>query len=246
MSSSFTITSAITTTTSNDNNNNNPETTHNNNNKRNDGTNNPLLQILNEYYSTTSNSNQQSTLDQLLTRSICSFQFEEASKLLDDSTTKLQWTQPHYAFFFAIISSGPFPILKKMLDLGVNPNMTLENGETPLHVAANFVQNEEITRLLLERGANPNLRNINGKTARDIAIIINNKKFQHALDGFLSNNTSTSLLDEPIPQTCSYCGKISTTTITCNLCKLVNYCNSDCEKKHAIHHVIDCTKANGI
>jgi len=65
----------------------------------------------------------------------------------------------HYAAM-----NGSAALVKRLLDMGANPNVqTVPFQERPLHLAANAGK-ISVVKVLLEYGANPNAKNQNGHT----------------------------------------------------------------------------------
>lgn len=70
-----------------------------------------------------------------------------------------------------ILVSGNKPnisIVKLLIKLGANVNMQKERGNTALHAAIHY-RNQEIADLLIKHGALENIKNNMGKTPRDVA-----------------------------------------------------------------------------
>ena len=70
---------------------------------------------------------------------------------------------------FEIVSSGAWPFLKKFLQLGVDPNILNERGDTLLHAALE-TGNEEPIRILLNAGADPHRKNRSGLTPLELLL----------------------------------------------------------------------------
>ncbi len=74
--------------------------------------------------------------------------------------------------FFAIQTNNA-DMLKELLEDGVDPNQTQEDGSTPLHIALGVQENQGgifgMVRLLLDHGANPNQPDNDGYTPMNVA-----------------------------------------------------------------------------
>ncbi|CAI7614662.1 unnamed protein product [Penicillium pancosmium] len=68
------------------------------------------------------------------------------------------------------VACGSLEIVKKLLDWGIDPNFSLPNGRTPLHIAANR-DNVEITELLIQNGSATTNMDIMNYTPLDDAVI---------------------------------------------------------------------------
>lgn len=66
------------------------------------------------------------------------------------------------------VGRGEMSLVRRLLDMGVDPNATVE-GRTPLMVAAEHGYTDMV-QLLLERGADANAKNEAGQTAGEIAL----------------------------------------------------------------------------
>jgi ankyrin repeat protein len=68
---------------------------------------------------------------------------------------------------------GPLDCVKKLLEMGVDPNVVDELGRAPLHLAAQAGY-REVVKLLLDYGADPNLRDGRGRTPLHYAVVRDN------------------------------------------------------------------------
>ena len=91
-----------------------------------------------------------------------------------------------------IAKSGNKYELADLVALGVHPEMTGDNLETALHVAAS-AGNIEIINALAGMGANMNAQNTNGETALHLAAFHNNKS---AIKELILNGASTLIKDK--------------------------------------------------
>lgn len=83
------------------------------------------------------------------------------------------WTPLHYA-----AQAENTQILKIILDFGGNPNAVDFEGATPLHIAGDL-SNEDNIAYLIQAGADPSIRNNFSVKAYDICI---NRGHQRALE----------------------------------------------------------------
>lgn len=66
------------------------------------------------------------------------------------------------------VSAGSLPILKKLLDLGADPNLPQQQGVLPIHSACHMGR-IDMVEVLIEHGAKLNLPSSDGKTVLDYA-----------------------------------------------------------------------------
>jgi ankyrin repeat protein len=55
-----------------------------------------------------------------------------------------------------------------LLDLGANPNLVQNWGNTPMHVAASTICSREILQMLLDAGGDVDLKNEHGESVLDV------------------------------------------------------------------------------
>lgn len=107
-------------------------------------------------------------------------------------------------------------ILRLLLKHGAKPDIADEEGNTPLHFAAQR-GTEELAKFLLTLGANPYVRNLQGFVPYEICT--NDEVRAHFC-------------------VCPCCKKPG--VILCQTCQVVKYCDVECQKKDFLNHKKNC------
>ena len=81
-------------------------------------------------------------------------------------------SQPEYSTFLALCRSRDATpeSIQEFIDLRSDVNAKAENGDTPLHMAAEYNKNPEVITTLIKAGAEVNAKNMFGRTALDNTI----------------------------------------------------------------------------
>ena len=103
---------------------------------------------------------------------------------------------------FEAAKSGSPEEIESLLEAEANPNATDEYGNTPLHFAADYNSNLEVTKALLDKGADPNATDNVGHTPLHFAARYNSPEVTEALlEGGADPNATTEYGNTPLQHT---------------------------------------------
>jgi hypothetical protein len=74
----------------------------------------------------------------------------------------------HAAVIYPINGKADVELVKKLVEMGANPNLTDAQGNTPLHIALGWRKNNPIAELLIAHGADLRIKNDAGNSAEDL------------------------------------------------------------------------------
>ncbi len=97
-----------------------------------------------------------SSLD--LVRSIDSENYDKVNKIIMSGTSINSTGKEGITPVLWCLHTNNYIGLKKLLDLGADPNLASENGYSPVYFAAGFRKDSIFLQILLEHGGNPNSR----------------------------------------------------------------------------------------
>ena len=111
---------------------------------------------------------------------------------------------------------------------GIDVDCQDNKGVTPLHIASDMGK-EEYVQMLLAHGADISCKTLEGKTALDCAQEKNLLKIVALLEAAKTR--------------CEACFKLNQSS-WCGICKVVYYCNRECQRKHWPLHKEKCAKVD--
>uniref|UniRef100_A0A0K0F903 ANK_REP_REGION domain-containing protein n=1 Tax=Strongyloides venezuelensis TaxID=75913 RepID=A0A0K0F903_STRVS len=180
--------------------------------------------------------------------------FNEVVKMLLSKGTHIDIrTKDNYTALHVAVQNNKPEVVETLIGFGADVHLHGgENGETPLHVAANFHEESatECALMLLKSGAQPNVRMNDGQTSLHVAAKQGIKKMilllleEGADPTIVSNNGET-----PLHIAAKYCNYEGCSLIINHLKEnmsdeeIVNYVNiqSTTEGKSAIHYAAEIT-----
>ena len=123
---------------------------------------------------------------------------------------------------------GRFEIAECLAEGGANVDQVDKNGSSPLHFSAHE-GHLQIVKLLVKKGANIHLVNIHGATALHAATF---KGHREIVDYLIKKGADFDDQGNAVVRVCKYCGATDVPTMQkCSECRVVWYCNPECQKK---------------